>query len=61
MKKENKLALSISLGFVIGAFAGVILGLLSTDPALWLSVGVGIGLVFGSLAGLYIMRKRRDE
>ncbi|WP_187175908.1 hypothetical protein [Algoriphagus sp. AK58] len=53
MKNEKYLPMFISGGLLLGLIAGVILGLLNGDFGLWLSLGVGVGMVLGALTCLF--------
>ena len=49
MKNKKYLPLFISMGILLGLVGGIILSLLKGDLGLWVSVGAGFGMVFGSL------------
>lgn len=53
MKNEKYLPMFISGGLLLGLIVGVILGLLNGDFGLWLSLGVGVGMVLGALTCLF--------
>ena len=56
--RKNKLTQCISFGFAIGAMAGVIIGLISHNLALWLAIGVGTGLIIGSAIAIFFENKK---
>lgn len=49
---DNRLALRISLGIMVGAMLGGIAALLFKEPALGISVGVGLGMAGAALSSL---------
>jgi hypothetical protein len=52
-EKEKYLPMFISGGLFLGLIGGVILSLLKGDFGLWLSLGVGVGMVVGALTYLF--------
>ncbi len=48
----------ISGGLLLGLIVGVVLSLLKGDFGLWLSVGVGVGMVVGALAYLFFQDRK---
>ena len=61
-EKNNNLALGVSFGFAGGAILGVILGLLTKNFALWLTIGVGSGIDWRShWMGYRIFQKSKSE
>ena len=54
----RKLGTAIILGFAIGAIAEVAIGVAIDDLALGISIGVGVGLIFGAALGAINHRPR---
>lgn len=55
---QNTIATSTGIGF-LATLSGAIAGILLKDLALWLSIGVGSGMVLGAL--IWWMRKRKAK